>query len=175
MSAAGAVDQLWSMFERGWTVFTDEVTEANRAYSIAFTSVRAAKNPRLGTPMDAELRLIEVLKAKLNTLHKNALPKHALYPRSFLVAPDPLPEPEPEPEPMPPPPRLPPKYAYASWRRGAAAARAREEAERRSEKLAAELFEQTRRPRTRSGKGALWCASPSRRCPPTCDMSLAAA
>ena len=133
-------------------VFTDEVTEANRAYSVAFTSVRAARNPKLGNPMDAEMRVIEKLKDKLTMLHKNALPKHVLLPRSLLIAP----EPEPEPEPMPPPPpRLPPKYAHASLRRGAAAAKAREEAERQSEKLATELYEQSKRPRTRSGKGML--------------------
>ena len=154
--AADAVNRLWSMYERGWNVWTDEVTKANAAYSVAFRSIRAVRNPKGGNPMNAEMQLIEALKDKLTQLHVKAVPKHMLLPRSFALAPDPPqePEPEPEPEPMPPPPpKSPPKYAHAFWKKGAAAAKAREDVERQSEKLAAELHNQNMRPKTRSGRG----------------------
>lgn len=155
--AADAVNGLWSMYARGWNVWTDEVTEANAAYSVAFRSIRAVRNPKTGNPMDAEMRIIEELKDKLTQLHVKAVPKHMLLPRNFALLPGIFaprePEPEPEPMPPPPPPKSAPKYAYASWKKGAAARKAREEAERQSEKLAAELHSQNMRPKTRSGQG----------------------
>tara|TARA_B100001109_G_scaffold157654_1_gene128289 strand:- start:27465 stop:28043 length:579 start_codon:yes stop_codon:yes gene_type:complete len=155
MEAASKVDWLWWQHGHGVDVFKDEVAEAQSAKSVAERAVKFAKDPGAGLSMLTEKKILEAMKVKLKTLHVNALPRHMAQP--LLPLPkslQPEPEPEPEPEPMPPPPpRPPPKDAHAFWKKGAAVARAREEAERKSEELVAILQNENMRPRTRSGKG----------------------
>ena len=151
MEAASKVDWLWWQHEHGVDVFKDEVAEAQSAKSVAERAVKFAKDPGAGLPMLTERQILKAMKDKLVTLHVNALPRHMARP--LLPLPKSL-QPEPEPEPMPPPPPSPPpKYAYAFWKKGAAVAKAREEAERKSEELVAMLQNENMRPRTRSGRG----------------------
>lgn len=153
MEAASKVDWLWWQHEHGVDVFKDEVVEAQSAKSVAERAVKFAKDPGAGLPMLTEMNILEAIKVKLVTLHVKALPRHMARP--LLPLPKSLqPEFKPEPKPMPPPPPTPPKVAHAFWRKGAAAAKARQEAERQSEELVAKLHRENMRPVTRSGKGA---------------------